>query len=62
MNYGMYQDADVPALRDDTWIKNKPDLCDQVVYTEGGYDIREPQCFETLGPEGSIKRNLMSCL
>lgn len=40
-------------------IEDGTDLCDRVVYTEGGYDIREPQCFETLGPEGSIKRKFM---
>lgn len=31
----------------------------RVVYAEGGYDVREPQCFETRGPEGSLKRKIM---
>ncbi len=32
----------------------------RVVYAEGSYDVREPQCFETRGPEGSLKRKIMS--
>lgn len=31
----------------------------RAVYSEGGYDTREPQCFETRGPEGSVKRRVM---
>ena len=40
-------------------IRDGVDNCDRVVYSEGGYDTREPHCFETLGPEGSIKRKVM---
>ena len=32
---------------------------DRVVYAEGGYDTREMQCFELLGPEGSARRKFM---
>ena len=31
----------------------------RVVYAEGGYDTREPQCFEDMGPEDSIIRKIM---
>lgn len=40
-------------------VKGAPGDDDRAVYAEGGYDIREPQCFETLGPKDSLKRKVM---
>ena len=46
-------------------VSLKPEVTGQredmqrVVYAEGGYDTREAQCFETLGPPDSFKRKIM---
>lgn len=40
-------------------VEGAPGDVGRIVYAEGGYDTREPQCFETLGPKDSLKRKFM---